>query len=191
MRRGIFPKTVREAAQEFNDPLLNEDHHRYYGCPWSKGLCTIALMKYLGLKPQHKLLEFGCGSLRNGVHLIRYLNRNCYYGSDADEVSIAAGLRYEIPMHGLEEKGAQVWVDDTFNTDDLPRMDFVLATSVFKLHVSDETKSNAVTGALERLKNGGKLVVAGNDLTSLFPDFEYLLFENDWGKWRTWTMVKK
>ena len=43
------------------------------------------------LKPEHFLLDVGCGSLRGGIHFIRYLDRGRYYGRDMDESLSDAG----------------------------------------------------------------------------------------------------
>ena len=35
-----------------------------------------------GLKPEHKLLDVGCGPLRGGIKFINYLEPGNYYGVD-------------------------------------------------------------------------------------------------------------
>lgn len=36
----------------------------------------------LGLRPEHTCVDFGCGSLRVGQHIIKYLEPGCYWGLD-------------------------------------------------------------------------------------------------------------
>lgn len=36
----------------------------------------------MGLKPNHRVVDYGCGSLRVGAHFIRYLDPGCYLGLD-------------------------------------------------------------------------------------------------------------
>jgi cyclopropane fatty-acyl-phospholipid synthase-like methyltransferase len=60
-----------------------------------------------GLKPEHYLLDIGCGSLRGGVHFIAYLEPRHYFGIDKDEQLLEAG-RGEIQQLGLEKKPSSV-----------------------------------------------------------------------------------
>lgn len=43
-----------------------------------------------GLKPWHRMLDIGCGTLRGGRHFIRYLEPNRYTGVDISSGVIAA-----------------------------------------------------------------------------------------------------
>ena len=46
-----------------------------------------------GLQPEHRVLEIGCGNLRAGQHLIRYLRPSHYYGVDISHEVLAAAQR--------------------------------------------------------------------------------------------------
>lgn len=46
----------------------------------------------LGLQPHHVCVDFGCGSLRVGKHLIGYLQRNRYWGLDVTDRFFQNGL---------------------------------------------------------------------------------------------------
>ena len=50
-----------------------------------------ALVKY-GLKPHHKILELGCGSLRSAVWTIAYLDAGNYFCIESNAESLRAGL---------------------------------------------------------------------------------------------------
>ena len=43
---------------------------------------AVKWFKTMGLKRRHKVIEYGCGSLRLGAHFIRYLDRGNYFGLD-------------------------------------------------------------------------------------------------------------
>lgn len=45
-----------------------------------------------GLLPEHVCVDYGCGSLRIGQHLIRYLNPSHYWGIDATDCFYKIGL---------------------------------------------------------------------------------------------------
>ena len=49
-----------------------------------------------GLMPSHRLLDFGCGSLRNGNWLMRCLDTGNYYGIEPVEKGVRAGLKHLI-----------------------------------------------------------------------------------------------
>jgi hypothetical protein len=46
--------------------------------------------------PYHRVLDFGCGSLRNGYWLIRFLDSGNYFGIEPVEVGVHAGLKHLI-----------------------------------------------------------------------------------------------
>lgn len=57
-----------------------------------------------GLKPEHKLLDISCGSLRGGVKFVRYLNAGNYFGTDLNASLLQAGYDIEIANEGLLEE---------------------------------------------------------------------------------------
>lgn len=46
------------------------------------GLLQFDFLISNGLRPEHKLLDIGCGPIRAGIHFIDYLNDGNYYGID-------------------------------------------------------------------------------------------------------------
>jgi predicted TPR repeat methyltransferase len=58
-----------------------------------------------GLRPEHRVLEIGCGNLRAGWRMIRHLDAGHYYGVDisaqallsAQETLVARGLTEKVP----------------------------------------------------------------------------------------------
>src|SRR5919108_815181 len=55
------------------DPdFLNEVHHLQYGRPWVLGRYVFEFLVASGCRPEHRVLDFGCGALRVGIHAIRY-----------------------------------------------------------------------------------------------------------------------
>lgn len=57
------------------------------------------------LKPEHKLLDVCCGSFRVGRFLINYLEKNNYFGFDANSQLIDAGIKNVLSqLDNLNEK---------------------------------------------------------------------------------------
>lgn len=85
-----------------------------------------------GLRPEHTFLDVGCGSLRGGVHFIRYLEDGNYHGIDALDWLLLAAEEVEIPRHGLEGRRVHLELRDDFDFRVFDtRFDFALAQSVF------------------------------------------------------------
>jgi SAM-dependent methyltransferase len=84
-----------------------------------------------GLKPEHRLLDVGCGSLRGGLRFIAYLDTGNYHGIDISSHLLAAGRR-ELAKAGLAAREPHLIVDDAFRFGrfSVP-FDYALAVSVF------------------------------------------------------------
>ena len=63
----------------------------------------------LGLEPQMRCVDYGCGSLRLGQHAIRYLDPEKYWGIDISDAFYAEGLKL-LPHHLLAEKQPKLGV---------------------------------------------------------------------------------
>jgi SAM-dependent methyltransferase len=96
-----------------DERFLQEAHHNQYGRPWILGRYMFDFLVESGLRPEHRLLDFGCGALRLGVWAIDYLGPGNYFGVDSHLESLEAGAAYEIPLHALESKRPRLlWSQD-------------------------------------------------------------------------------
>lgn len=125
----------------YDDPrgiakAVREGRHRdVVGGLWDRvGTLQFDFMKSAGLQPHQKLLDVGCGSLRGGVHFVRYLESGHYFGIDINQSLLDAGYAQEISKLGLADKlprGNLASIAD-FNASAFEQcFDFVLAVSVF------------------------------------------------------------
>lgn len=114
-------------------------HREAIGGWWDEiGRLQFGFLKSVGLSPDHFLLDVGCGSLRGGVHFVRYLNPGHYYGIDINESLLDAGYEKEIEPAGLSDKlpRANLACVADFDASGFDRrFHFALAQSVFT-HVS-------------------------------------------------------
>lgn len=84
-----------------------------------------------GLNPNHKLLDVGCGSLRGGIHFIRYLDSGNYYGVDKEKWLLDAGFE-EVKRAGMENKKFTLVQMSDFNFQRFGvKFDYALAFSLF------------------------------------------------------------
>lgn len=96
-----------------DERFLQEAHHTQYGRPWILGRYMFDFVVESGLRPEHRLLDFGCGALRFGVWAIPYLAEGNYFGIDSHLESLEAATAYEIPLHGLEARRPRLlWGQD-------------------------------------------------------------------------------
>lgn len=95
------------------------------------GRLQFEFLVHEGLRPHHRFLDIGCGSLRGGLHFIRYLDPGRYVGMDASAELLEAG-REELRQAGLEDRGSTLVHMSDFGLHRLGgRFDMALAQSVF------------------------------------------------------------
>lgn len=107
-----------------------------------RGAFQLALLQHLGLRPDSRLADYGCGPIRAGRHLIRYLQPDCYRGYDfnADFIAIAREtVERELDLLG---KRPDLIHSHAF-LDIAPPADFILFFSVLN-HCSPEERRQAL-----------------------------------------------
>ncbi|MBI2716395.1 MAG: class I SAM-dependent methyltransferase [Rhizobiales bacterium] len=110
-------------------------HRAVVGGDWEElGQFQVDFLVAQGLKQHHTLLDIGCGSLRGGVKLIKYLDAENYFGTDLNGSLLSVGYDIELAKAGLTAKlpRSHLIVDGDFDYTWCARpFDFVLAQSVF------------------------------------------------------------
>lgn len=107
-------------------------HRQFVGGMWDEiGKLQADYLVSLGLKPQHRLLDMGCGSLRGGLHFMRYLNAGNYFGVDINASLVEAGRR-EIDEAGLQDRRANLTISNDFDASKWGvTFDYGIALSLF------------------------------------------------------------
>ncbi|WP_165987371.1 class I SAM-dependent methyltransferase [Streptomyces sp. YIM 98790] len=95
-----------------------------------------------GLKPEHRMLDIGCGNLRAGWRFIEYLDPGNYYGIDISP-DILIHAKETVARYGLQEKLPHLTLTRDLRLEFLPDgyFDVVHAHSVFShspIEVIDE-----------------------------------------------------
>src|SRR6187397_2666344 len=80
----------------------------------------IDFLRKFGLKPEHYLLDIGCGVLRGGIPIIDYLEVGHYYGVEPREKAMAEG-RKELAESKLEHKQPHLTVSENLGELSLAR----------------------------------------------------------------------
>lgn len=134
------------------DGQVNSDNHRgVVGGMWDEiGHLQFGALKELGLRPQSKVLDVGCGSFRLGRLLVDFLDKENYYGADLNQSLIDAGYERELSKNARAKLPREnLFCHDA--TQPLPvkkEFDFLVAFSLFT-HLDPERSAMVLKSVAE------------------------------------------
>lgn len=115
------------------EDIKNEKYKKWFGGQaehWNaRGAFQLHLLKLLGLKPEHRLLDIGCGVIRGGEHIIPYLNTGNYFGVD-NSIGFIKAARKVVRDRGLEGKEPGLAAVHGFEFGNIGTFDVALAFGV-------------------------------------------------------------
>ena len=164
--KTLFKNTVK------SDPFLDEIYtkksidanlnHRSYVGPADRfdeiGMHQFKVMTKSGLKVTDSLLDLGCGAMRGGKFLLKYLDAKGYYGIEPNKALLKKGLFAEVTEQLAKEKKPNFKFNDNFNLAIFEKeFDFILAQSIFS-HAAPEQIMDCLKSAYDSLASGGKFV---------------------------------
>ncbi|KAK7390141.1 hypothetical protein VNO78_25440 [Psophocarpus tetragonolobus] len=160
------PESDNHTALPCPGELLVEEHHSNYGEPWAGGRDVFEFLAQSSqLRPDSQVLEIGCGTLRVGLHFIRYLNPEHFHCLERDELSLMAVFRYELPAQGLLYKRPMIVKGDNMDFsrfDSSIVYDLIYASAVF-LHMPDKLVWTGLERLASKLKPyDGRIFVSHN-----------------------------
>lgn len=136
-------------------------HREAIGGLWDEiGDHQLAFLIAMGLAPDDRLLDVGCGSLRLGARAIAYLESGRYYGSDLSVDLIEAGLALELDDNGRSKAPrSNFGVNDDFDFSFLNEtMDVAIAQSVFT-HLPLNHLRRCLAKLAPHVRSGGRFFV--------------------------------
>jgi ubiquinone/menaquinone biosynthesis C-methylase UbiE len=160
-------QTLIDMALDFNLPPSNYFTH------WDLlGSWQFDTLKRFGLKPEHRLLDVGCGMLRLGMLAIPYLEPGNYYGIDPQGPLLGLGrsilLRIGIERpHTILQSGSFEF--ERFDT----QFDFAIAQSVIT-HLSRPQIDQCFT-SLKRVMKPGSVFIFTYLLANYAPPLGFLM----------------
>lgn len=127
--------SIYYSRKRVREVVANGQHREAIGGLWDEmGLLQMRWLTNVGMRPHHKLLDVGCGSLRLGVRAVDYLDAGNYFGTDLNDELLTAGYDAEIKAAGLAKKlpRENLVADGEFTFRSIPAdVDFAIAQSVF------------------------------------------------------------
>jgi SAM-dependent methyltransferase len=143
--RAARPRTWRWLWRRLRTPTFLEFYAAYVdahaavdpveavGGRWDEiGALQCEFLLREGLRPDHAMLDVGCGALRGGRHFIRYLDPGKYFGVDISSVVLAAARRVMLEDQLIDKEPTLQLVSDTsFEWFGDRVFDVILAQSVF------------------------------------------------------------
>jgi SAM-dependent methyltransferase len=151
------------SAEEARGLAPGDRHYRAFVGPTDRydlmGSGQLALLYLLGLREHHRVLDFGCGSLRLGRLLIPYLRPGGYFGIEPEAWLVDDGFAHELGHDARALKAPRFDHNADFRTDVFgEQFDFIVAQSIFS-HAGTEMTARALSAFRGSLAPGG-LVVA-------------------------------
>lgn len=139
------------------------DHYRaFVGPPGRFDLMSsaqFALLHMLGLRESHRVLDFGCGSLRLGRLLIPYLAPERYFGVEPEAWLVEEGFARELGNEARALKSPTFQHNSDYRCDGFGQaFDFIIAQSIFS-HTGVKAGRLALASFAEVLSERG-LVLA-------------------------------
>ncbi len=146
-----------------DDVLKPGDHHyKAFVGPMDRydfmGATQFRLATTLGLRAHHKLLDFGCGSLRAGKLFIPYLERGNYFGLEPEKWLIEEGLKYELGAQIVSVKAPSFMHNDDFSIGFSEKFDYIVAQSIFT-HTDEALARRGLKSIAGSLKDSGIAIV--------------------------------
>jgi SAM-dependent methyltransferase len=140
------------------------NHYRAYVGPPDRfdfmSATQFSLLFALGLRDHHRVLDFGCGSLRLGRLLIPFLRAARYYGIDPNRWLIFDAIDRELGQSILQIKQPRFAYNADFKCDvfdDGKKFDFVVAQSIIT-HCGNDLAEKLIREASGVLDRSGKFI---------------------------------
>jgi ABC-type polysaccharide/polyol phosphate transport system ATPase subunit len=130
-------------------------HRTARGGRWREtGLWQFEFLRQHGLEPQHHVLEVGCGSLAQAVHLLPFLEENHYWGVERNRALLEAGAMVELPHAGITPERGWLLAADGFDLSEIPGP-FDFATTGFAYMPFNDV-ARCIASVVRRLNDSGR-----------------------------------
>ncbi len=149
-------------ASDPKDLVAGDPHYRAYVGPPNHydfmGATQFRLLTTLGLRAHHKLLDFGCGSLRAGRLLIPYLEPGHYCGVEPNKWLVEEAIAEQVGADQVRIKQPRFDHNEEFKVDAFgDQFDWIVAQSIFS-HTGKDLLGVALHNFQKQLTENGRVV---------------------------------
>lgn len=148
----------------------NSDATGYVATLPEEGLAQLEILKSLGCKPHHKVLEIGCGALIAGFPIMQYLDAGNYSGIEPNHWLVMAALKLPEVTSVATKKRPLFCPRSDFRAEPGEKFDFIISHSILS-HASSAQLTDFLVAAASQLNEGGVLAASirlaeGNEVGS-------------------------
>lgn len=144
--KALNEKETRELEAHMGFNGQWEEHRRF----------QLELARRMGLVPQSKFIEIGCGPLTLGLPMIEFLNAGNYTGIDVRPEVLNLSWQ-QVGKAGLSAKNPRLVISRSFGAEEIPfddRVDMMWSFSVL-FHLTDELVDELFAQISKRLTVDG------------------------------------
>ena len=153
LRYGCLRRVVPSLREQFRLESLTGPRN----CWDQLTAYQIAILKDIGLKPNHTLLDIGCGPISGGLNVISYLDKGNYVGVDISHEPLLEAYRL-IYKHKLAHKNPLLLHSETFGKNELNGQKFdIIWVSQLLYHLDDDQTTQLFEHLKGHMKKDGKI----------------------------------
>ena len=147
------------------------------------GRYTLESLQTVGLRPEHTVLDVGCGTLRLGYWLVRFLDPDRYFGLEPNKGYVRIGLEHAIGPELAAEKRPRFDYNESFDFSPFGvHFDFVVARSIFS-HASPRLVVRALESFRDNTSENAVMLASYKATTKADGDAEMINLKPHAGDW--------
>jgi ABC-type polysaccharide/polyol phosphate transport system ATPase subunit len=139
-------------------------HRLALGGRWTEeGAWVFDFLRRQGLRPEHYVLDVGCGSLSAASRLLPFMQPSHYWGYERNIELYIAGSQIELPRVGVRAELGHFIVNDDFDLTEVPPViDLAIASSLFR-RLPLNSVARCIAGVVNRLAPDGRFFATWAD----------------------------
>lgn len=139
-------------------------HREVLGGKWDEaGAWAFEFLRRHGLRPHHRVLDVGCGSLSAARFILPHMESGHYWGFEQERALFDAGVRFELSRAGVPAEWGFFVVNDTFDFSSVPhQFDFAIANSLFA-RLPIDALARCLVAVVNKLQPEGRFFATWHD----------------------------
>ena len=143
-----------------NAPLWDDKTVEWYVAEYGDHISNAMTIHHAGLKTEDHLLDIGCGTLRGGIPIIRYLEKGHYYGIEILPDVLEEGKK-ELLESKLTDKEPVLLSGSISSVNIEIEFNYIWAFSLL-IHLTNEILDDCFDFVSSRLSKQGKFYATVN-----------------------------